>query len=90
MTSRNEMEELIIGVGSQGTASLAVIMKLLRALVSKGVLKQIEVVAILDSAAESAEKSPDAIEGKYSAATARSVRDMMDHFLDAPKTDKKH
>ena len=73
-------EDLIVSLGSQGTAALAIFIKLLRALVSKGVLREIDVVAILDAAAESAEKTPDELGGKYSKSVGESIRQMMDDF----------
>jgi hypothetical protein len=81
---RDMEEDLIIALGSQGTASLAIFTKLLRALVSKGVLREIDVVAILDAAAESAEKAPDRSGGKYSKSVGESIRQMMDDFSALP------
>jgi hypothetical protein len=77
-------EDLIVALGSQGTASLAIFTKLLRALVSKGILREIDVIAILDAAAESAEKAPDELGGKYSTSVGESIRQMMDDFSGSP------
>ena len=85
----NPEEDLIIELGSHGTASLAIFTKLLRALVSKGVLREIDVVAILDAAAESAEKAPDQLDGRYSKSVAESIRQMMDGFLKPSPNPKK-
>jgi hypothetical protein len=80
--SRADLEELMIGLGSQGAAALSILLKLTRALVSKGVLKPIELTAILDAAAESAGKSPDQLGGRYSKEVEKTIRQMMD---EAPK-----
>jgi hypothetical protein len=76
----NRESDLLVAVGSQGTAALAIFQTLLRALVSKGVLREIEVIAILDSAAESAEKQPDELGGIYSKSVGVMIRQMMDDF----------
>ena len=77
MDDRGRDAELIIGEGSQGTSGLAVMQKLLRALITKGVLRQIEVIAILDAAAESAEKAPDKLGGRYSKSIGATIRQML-------------
>jgi hypothetical protein len=87
---KEEEAKLIIALGSQGTATLAIMLKLLRAFIAKGLLSQIEVVAILDAAAESAEKAPDAFGGTYAQSTGATIRQMLGQFLDAPETDQKH
>jgi hypothetical protein len=83
---------LIVGVGNQGLAGLAIFSKLLRALMTKGVLRQIEVIAILDAAAESLERNvgSDQTGGRLVQAAALSIRQMMDQFSDAPPSDQKH
>ena len=46
-------------------------------------------VAILDAAAESAEKAPDQLDGRYSKSVAESIRQMMDGFLKPSPNPKK-
>jgi polyhydroxyalkanoate synthesis regulator phasin len=85
-------QDLLIGAGSQGTAALAVIMKLMRALVTKGAITEIEALAILDAAAESAERAqqPRELGQKYARSVSATIRQMMDTFPTQPGSDKKH
>lgn len=90
-TTQAEMDErLLISLGSQGTASLAVMLKMLRAFVAKEILSEVEVMAILDAAAESAEKAPDRLGGKYSKSTGATIRQMMQDYLQSPAPGRKH
>jgi hypothetical protein len=68
------------GVGSQGTAALGIMMNLLLALRSKGALRDVEVLAILDTAAETAEKSTDEIGRQFAKLVAGHIRQMIDPF----------
>jgi hypothetical protein len=67
-------------IGSQGTAALGIMMNLLLALRSKGALRDIEVIAILDTAAETAEKSTGELDGKFAKLVAGHIRQMIDPF----------
>ena len=82
--------ELISALRSQGTATLAILTKLLRALISTGALTRTQVIAILDAAAESAEKHPDELGGMYSKSTGLAIRQMLEAFLDSPKSTERH
>jgi hypothetical protein len=55
-------------------------MNLLLALRSKGALCDIEVVAILDTAAETAEKSTGELDGKFAKLVAGHIRQMIGPF----------
>ena len=91
MQSRSPEADLLIGVGSQGTAALAIFIKLLRALISKGVLQPTEVAAILDAAAESAEASPDVFGGLYSKSVGAAIRQMMPALAEpTPPPQRRH
>jgi len=68
------------GIGSQGTAALGIMMNLLLALRSKGALRDVEVLAILDTAAETAEKSTDEIGRQFAKLVAGHIRQMIDPF----------
>lgn len=83
-------ERLLISLGSQGTASLAIMIKMLRAFEAKGLLKKIEVIAILDAAAESAERSHDRLGGKYSTATGAAIRHLLQQWLEDTPEPSKH
>lgn len=83
-TRRNDEARLIIALGSQGTAALAVMLKMLRAFVSKGILQPIELVAILDAAAEGAERTPDEFDGKYSRSVGAAIRLAIAEYLETP------
>jgi predicted dehydrogenase len=52
----------------------------LRALIAKGIFTPIEIYAILDASAESAERAPDQLGGKYSESVATTIRQMMNLF----------
>jgi hypothetical protein len=83
MTDRQATEaDLLVSLGSQGTASLAVISKLMRALVTKKTLSEIEALAIFDAAAESVERlqMPTQIGERYRKAVAKHIRDVMVQF----------
>ena len=68
------------GIGSQGTAALGIMMNLLLALRSKGALRDVEVLAILDTAAETAEKSTDEIGRQFAKLVAGHIRQMIGPF----------
>jgi hypothetical protein len=68
------------GVGSQGTAALGIMMNLLLALRSKGALRDVEVLAILDTAAETAEKSTDEIGRQFAKLVVGHIRQMIHPF----------
>ena len=68
------------GAGSQGTAALGIMMNLLLALRSKGALCDAEVVTILDTAAETAEKSTDEIGRQFAKLVACHIRQMIGPF----------
>lgn len=87
---KEDEAKLIIALGSQGTATLAIMLKMLRAFIAKGLLSRVEVLAILDAAAESAEKSSDAFGGKYAQSTGATIRQMLGQFLDVPESEQKH
>jgi hypothetical protein len=70
------------GVGSQGTAALGIMMNLLLALRSKGALRDVEVLAILDTAAETAEKSTDEIGRQFAKLVAGHIRQMIGPFTE--------
>jgi hypothetical protein len=72
MVQERQGTQLLNGVGSQGTAALGIMMNLLLALRSKGALCDIEVVAILDTAAETAEKSTGELDGEIRKISRRS------------------
>ena len=80
MVQKRIEAQLSDGVGSQGTAALGIMMNLLLALRSKGALRDIEVVAILDTAAETAEKSTDDIGRQFAKLVAGHIRQMIDPF----------
>ena len=85
MAGERREAQLLNGVGSQGTAALGIMMNLLLALRSKGALRDIEVVAILDTAAETAEKSKDELGGKFAKLVAGHIRQMI-HPFEKPDT----
>lgn len=72
--------ELIIALGSQGTATLAIIRQLLGTLIKKKVLRRVEVVATLDLAAEAVERQKDELGGLYVKATSEAIRLMSEEF----------
>ena len=72
-------------LGSQGTAAPGIMMNLLLALRSKGALRDIEVIAILDTAAETAEKSTDELGGKFAKLVAGHIRQLI-HPFEKPDT----
>ncbi len=80
MVQERQETRLLNGVGSQGTAALGIMMNLLLALRSKGALCDIEVVAILDTAAETAEKSTGELDGKFAKLVAGHIRQMIGPF----------
>ena len=83
--ARREMEErLVIALGSQGTAALAVMLTMMRAFVAKGILRPIELSAILDAAAEAAERKPDEFGGKYSRSVGATIRVALADYLETP------
>jgi len=82
--------QLLVGVGSQGTAALGIMMNLLLALSAKGALRDIEVVAILDSAAETAEKSKGILGRKLGKLVASHIRQMIHPFADARTLGRQH
>jgi hypothetical protein len=77
--------QLLDGVGSQGTAALGIMMNLLLALRSKGALRDVEVLAILDIAAETAEKSTEEIGRQFAKLVAGHIRQMI-HPFENPDT----
>jgi hypothetical protein len=81
--SRQAEEALIMGIGSQGTATLAIMLKMMEAFIAKGILTRVEVIEILDFAAEAAEEAPDELGGRYSKSTAASIRQMITLFDDS-------
>ena len=74
--------ELIIGLGSQGTAGLAIMRQLMGTLIKKKVLHRVEVVATLELAAEAVEKqkAADVTGGSYVQATSAAIRDLSKEF----------
>jgi hypothetical protein len=80
MVQERPEAQLLSGVGSQGTAALGIMMNLLLALHSKGALLDIEVIAILDTAAETAEKSTDEIGRQFAKLVSGHIRQMIGPF----------
>jgi hypothetical protein len=80
MVQERRETQLLNGVGSHGTAALGIMMNLLLALRSKGTLIDAEVVAILDTAAETAEKSTDEIGRQFAKLVAGHIRQMIYPF----------
>ena len=80
MVQERRETQLLNGVGSQGTAALGIMMNLLLALRSKGALRDAEVLAILDTAAETAEKSTDEIGRQFAKLVAGHIRQMIGPF----------
>ena len=80
MAGERPEAQLLNGVGSQGTAALGIMMNLLLALRSKGALRDLEVVAILDTAAETAEQSTGESDGKCAKLVAGHIRQMIYPF----------
>ena len=85
MVKGRKEAQFLVGVGSQGTAALGIMMNLLLALSAKGALRDIEVVAILESAADTAEKSKDVLGQKLGILVAGHIRQMIHPFA-KPKT----
>ena len=65
-------------------------MNLLLALRSKGALRDIEVVAILDTAAETAEKSTGEFDGKFANSVAGHIRQMIHPFAKPDTLEHRH
>jgi hypothetical protein len=80
MVQERRKTQLLNGVGSQGTAALGIMMNLLLALRSKGALRDVEVLAILDTAAETAEKSTDEIGRQFAKLVAGHIRQLIGPF----------
>jgi hypothetical protein len=80
MVQARRETQLLNDVGSQGTAALGIMMNLLLALRSKGALRDVEVLAILDTAAETAEKSTDEIGRQFAKLVASHIRQMIGPF----------
>lgn len=80
MVQERQETQLLNGVGSQGTAALGIMMNLLLALRSKGALHDVEVVTILVTAAETAEKSAGELDGKFAKLVAGHIRQMIYPF----------
>jgi hypothetical protein len=80
MAKERTETHLLNGIGSQGTAALGIMMNLLLALRSKGALRDVEVIAILDTAAETAEKSTGELDGKFAKLVACHIRQMIYPF----------
>jgi len=80
MVQERRETQLLNGVGSQGTAALGIMMNLLLALRSKGALRDVEVLAILDTAAETAEKLTGESDGKFGKLVAGHIRQMIYPF----------
>jgi ribosomal protein L17 len=72
--------DLIIGVGAQGTATLAIMRQLLGTLIKRKVLQRVEVVATLELAAEAVERQTDEFGGRYVQSTAGYIREMATEF----------
>ena len=77
-------------IGSQGTAALGIMMNLLLALRSKGALRDIEVITILDTAAETAEKSTREFDGKFANSVAGHIRQMIYPFAKPDTLEHRH
>jgi hypothetical protein len=90
MVQKRNEAQLPDGVGSQGTAALGIMMNLLLALRSKGALRDIEVVAILDTAAETAEKSTREFDGKFANSVAGHIRQMIYPFAKPDTLEHRH
>ncbi len=76
--SKDEQRKALAEIGSQGMASLAVLVKMLTSLRAKGILADVEVTAILDAAVESVESAPAS--GSIAASASRQIRRLLDHF----------
>ncbi len=90
MARERREAQLLNDVGSQGTAALGIMMNLLLALRSKGALRDIEVVAILDTAAETAEKSTDELGGKFAKLVAGHIRQLIGPFAKPDSLGRRH
>ncbi len=90
MARERREAQLLNDVGSQGTAALGIMMNLLLALRSKGALSDIEVVAILDTAAETVEKSADESDGNFAKLVAGHIRQMIDPFAKPDTLGRRH
>lgn len=76
----DEQRAALAAVGSEGVASMAIMVKLLRALITKGVLAEIEVQAILDAAAGAVERATEQQQGRAGPAASGHIRHLLDHF----------
>jgi hypothetical protein len=87
----NELDAgLLITVGAQGTASIAMIRQLLHTLMKKNVLQRFEVVTTLELTAEAVERQKDELGGMYVQATSTVIRQLCAEFQDEPRRDRKH
>lgn len=72
--------ELLVTIGAQGTATLAIMRQLMGTLIKRKVLQRVEVVATLELAAEAVERQTDELGGRYVQSTARNIREMATEF----------
>jgi hypothetical protein len=77
-------EELIIGIGSQGTAALGIVGNLIRALHSKGTFSAMEVAAIFDATVEQAGGSGDPTSERFAESVRGAVRECESYVLKRP------
>ena len=72
--------ELLVTVGAQGTATLAIMRQLMGTLIRKKVLRRVEVVATLELATEAVERQTDELGGRYVKSTAQAIRELSEEF----------
>jgi hypothetical protein len=82
----NEREVAVLVSEGQGAAALAIMRQLLWTLFKKRLLRRIEVVAVLQLAAEALERESNA--AQY--ASAAAIRQLSKTFLDEPDDIKRH
>lgn len=88
MAKRDKAAEfnMIVSLGSQGTAAMFVLAKLMRALRARNVFSDMEILAISDAAAELAapQDTHDEAAARYAKAVQQAVQDMCQIALGAP------
>lgn len=94
MEPRNAVDKkhagLLAFLGSQGTATLAIVHEMLQTLIAKGVLQRTEVIAMLNAAAEAVERQTGKLGGMEAKSTGAAIHAILATFLDAPDVEQKH